>query len=356
MEIKKKVYKPAEFGKMVGMTKRALRHYNEVGVLLPAFENEYGHKFYTEDNFFEAQRILSLRFVGFSLEEIKKMQKNHKGIQDSLKLQCEALFEKKRQIEVILKTINDMQSTITRSGDIVWENVFNTVKLSKYQMVKDTMMQYYDERAQEYDDIFTGKGPADFSPEHYSRDIEEIRKFMKSFGKGNIIDIACGSGYWIKNYYKKCDTFTFIDQSRQMLEQCRVKADKFDIVNRSVFINDDILEYEFEAGNLFDCSVMGFLLGHFTHEQEEILFDKLKRYLKPGSEILIIDSTWTRQRAKTQNKEDITERYLNDGRSFKIYKRYFEEGDLEALLKRYGVHVQKAFFGYTFTAVIGVIN
>ncbi len=72
MEIKKKVYKPAEFGKMVRMTKRALRHYNEVGVLLPAFENEYGHKFYTEDNFFEAQRILSLRFVGFSLEEIKK--------------------------------------------------------------------------------------------------------------------------------------------------------------------------------------------------------------------------------------------------------------------------------------------
>lgn len=351
----KKLYKPAEFGKLVGMTKRALRHYNEMGILLPACENEYGHKFYTDESFFEAQRILSLRFVGFSLEEIRNIQQNHGGVQESLKLQREALLERKRQIEVVLGTITDMECTVHPSEEVDWEKIFNAIKLAKYQSVKEKMMQYYDERAAEYDEIFEGKGPATYRSEYYARDIEEIRKFMGDFGRGNIIDIACGSGYWIQYYYERCRTFTFIDQSEKMLKQCRKKIDFYGIAGRALVIKGDILEHEFAEECAYDSAVIGFLLGHFTPEQETILFDKLKYILKPGSEILVIDSTWTRERAKKQNKEDIAERHLNDGRSFKIYKRYFDEGDLAAILDKYGITVKKSYFGTTFTAIIGIV-
>ncbi|MDP4094041.1 MAG: MerR family transcriptional regulator [Bacillota bacterium] len=355
MQKDKRLYKPAEFAKIVGMTKRALRHYNQLGLLVPSYENNAGHRFYSDDNFFEAQRILSLRYIGFSLEDIRAIQKSHKGIEESLELQRIILQEKADQIQNIIKSITDMENTLKQSGEIVWDSIFSKVKLAKYETVKTKMMEYYDERANEYDDIFEGKGPATYSPQYYVQDIEKIGKFMENFGKGSIIDIACGSGYWLKYYYDKCSNFTFLDQSLQMLKVCRQTIEEHNISDISRLIAGDILEYSFADGEKFDSAVVGFLLGHFTETQDKVFFEKLKSILRPGSEILFIDSTWTKERAKNQNKEDITERYLKDGRSFKIYKRYFDKEDLQTLLSKYGISVTASFFGSTFTAVIGKV-
>lgn len=353
----KKNYKPAEFCRIVGMTKRALRHYNELGILMPEYVNESGYKFYSDGSFYEAQRILALRFIGFSLEEIKDIQKSHSGIKESLKLQHAVMQEKINQIQTIITAISDMENTVEQSGEIVWESIFNAVKFAKYELVKEKMMEYYDERAKEYDEIFEGRGSAtDFEAQYYITDIEGIEKFIENFGKGNTIDIACGSGYWLKYYFNKCNNFTFIDQSEQMLKLCKLKANKYRIMDKSTFIKSDILDYIFDINEKYDSAVIGFLLSHFTKAQEEVFFEKLKGVLKPGSEILIIDSTWTKERAKKQNKEDITDRSLNDGRSFKIYKKYFDVDELPKLLTSYGIRVKDCFFGNTFVAVIGVVD
>jgi ubiquinone/menaquinone biosynthesis C-methylase UbiE len=140
-----------------------------------------------------------------------------------------------------------------------------------------------------------------------------------------------------------------------MLDECKHKVDKYGLRDKSCFIKSDILEYEFAKNEKYDCVLIGFLLSHFTRSQEETFFKKLKAVLNKGAEILIIDSTWTKVRAKNQNKEDISERRLNDGRTFKIYKRYFDAGDLAALLDRNGFIVKNDFFGYSFTAVIGAV-
>jgi DNA-binding transcriptional MerR regulator len=351
----KKLYMPAEFARIVGMTKRALRHYNELGILIPSYINELGHKFYSDYNFYEAQRILSLRFIGFSLEEIRDIQKSHSGIKESLKIQHDAMQEKVDQIQTIITAISDMENTVEQSGEIVWEHIFNVVKFAKYEMVKEKMMEYYDERAKEYDEIYDGKGPATLKPKFYATDIQGIERFMENFGKGNIIDIACGSGYWLKYYYYRCSTFTFFDQSEQMIKECKRRANEYGIMDRSKIIRSDILDYIFDVNDKYDSALIGFLLSHFTKAQEEVFFTKLKSILKPGSEILIIDSTWTKERAKKQNKEDIVERYLNDGRSYKIYKKYFDVDDLPALLNNYGITVKDCFFGNTFVAVIGIV-
>lgn len=350
-----KMYKPAEFAKIVGMTKRALRHYNQTGLLLPSHINEYDHKFYSEESFFEAQRILSLRFIGFSLEEIKDIQKSHRGIKESLLLQHEVLEEKVNKIKTIILAIEDMQMSLEQNSNIDWDNIFNSVKLANYEMVKEMMMEYYDERAREYDEIFEGKGPACYRPQYYVEDIKNIEIFMKDFGKERVIDIACGSAYWLPFYYDKCSSFTFLDQSAKMLDECRLRVDKLGIGDKSEYIKNDILEHEFDSAGKYDCAVIGFLLSHFTKVQEEVLFKKLKAICKPGSEILIIDNTWTKVRARDHNKEGIMERRLNDGRTFKIYKRYFDTGDLSTLLESYGITMKNEFFGNSFTAVLGVI-
>lgn len=350
-----KLYTPHEFAKISGLTKRALRYYNEQGLLTPVYVNEAGHKFYSQNSFFEAQRILSLRFLMFSLEEIKDIQKSHSNIQESLRMQKSILKEKEEQIKSIIGTINEMEKAISQSREIAWDDIFSAVKLAKYRMVHENMMEYYDARAEEYDEVYEGKGPASFSPGYYKTDLQSIHKFTNTFGKGHVIDIACGSGYWLKDYYGKCSSFTFLDQSVQMLNLCKNRAMEYGITDRSTFLQSDILKQEWNDNAMFDCAVIGFLLGHFTKYQEDSFFEMLHRILKPGAEFLIIDNTWTEKRAKTQNKEDIVQRELRDGRTYKIYKRYFEKDDLPDLLKRYQFKVKDYFFGYTFTAVIGEV-
>jgi DNA-binding transcriptional MerR regulator len=351
-----KLYTPHEFAKTVGLTKRALRYYDEQGILKPVYINDAGHKFYSKKSFFEAQRILSLKFLMFSLDEIREIQKNHGNIKESLTMQRNMLKEKDDQIRSIIKTIDDMENAIDQSSEIAWEDIFNTVKFAKYQMVHENMMDYYDARAEEYDEIYEGKGPASFPPDYYKADIESLHIFTKEFGKGNLIDIACGSGYWLKDYYQKCSHFTFLDQSTRMLQQCKIRAEEYGIADRATFIRRDILSYEWNEEAVFDSAVIGFLLGHFTKLQEDLFFGTLRKILKPGSEILIIENTWTDKRAKKQNKEDIAQRQLKDGRNYKIYKKYYEKDDLPKLLQQYHFKVKDNFFGKSFTAVIGEVE
>jgi ubiquinone/menaquinone biosynthesis C-methylase UbiE len=223
----------------------------------------------------------------------------------------------------------------------------------KYEMIKDEMMEYYDERADEFDEIYEGKGPASFPSDYYKRDVEDIGIFMKGFGKGHIIDIACGSGFWIQYYCSNCNSFTFFDQSKKMLNECMLKAKSHGIFNKSDFINDDILQYNFNSK--YDSAFIGFLISHFAKNQEDVFFNRLKNILKPGSDFMIVDGAWNKERANKYSKEDIVERQLNDGRKFNIYKKYYDKNDLSVLLEYYGFKVKRSFFGNVFTAIIGEV-
>src|SRR5205085_2098880 len=53
-----------------GLTIRTLHHYDEIDLLKPSGHTESGHRLYTTDDVARLQQILSLRQLGFSLEQI----------------------------------------------------------------------------------------------------------------------------------------------------------------------------------------------------------------------------------------------------------------------------------------------
>jgi DNA-binding transcriptional MerR regulator len=52
------------------LTIRALHHYDEIGLLKPSLHTTAGHRLYTADDVARLQQVLSLRQLGFSLEEV----------------------------------------------------------------------------------------------------------------------------------------------------------------------------------------------------------------------------------------------------------------------------------------------
>src|SRR5207253_5602391 len=63
--------KVGELARRTGLTVRTLHHYDELGLLKPSLHTEAGHRLYTAADVARLQRILSLRQLGFSLEEIR---------------------------------------------------------------------------------------------------------------------------------------------------------------------------------------------------------------------------------------------------------------------------------------------
>src|SRR5438093_12269538 len=62
--------KVGELAKRTGLTIRTLYHYDEIGLLKPSLHTESGHRLYTAGDVARLQQVVSLRQLGFSLEEI----------------------------------------------------------------------------------------------------------------------------------------------------------------------------------------------------------------------------------------------------------------------------------------------
>ncbi len=99
--------------------------------------------------------------------------------------------------------------------------------------------QYYDGRANEYDELYEGKGPAFPDPEAYKDDVKRIREIAHDFGRGHLIDIACGTGFWLPYYASNCAEITLVDQSERcwkwhgeepLTTLCWIDADSFEAI------------------------------------------------------------------------------------------------------------------------------
>lgn len=220
--------------------------------------------------------------------------------------------------------------------------------------LRDSMRRYYDERAHEYEDAYVlGTGTASIpDPQVFRREAVLLAGIVERFAHGRLIDLACGTGYWLPRYAARCSHITLIDQAPGMLEECRKKIPTLDAPERVAIVEGDVLEHPFSTG-AFDSALIGFLISHVTEEQEAMLFARLRRLLDAQGRFLILESAWSPERARVNLKIERQERRLNDGSRFEIYKRYLDRQDIDDWVTAYGVATSIEFFGTAFVAVSG---
>lgn len=98
-----KLYRIGMFSRMNHVTIKALRHYDEVGLLKPQFiDPENGYRYYSSSQLPTLHQLIALRKIGFSLEEIKQAQDG---------LNEENLLKRKKQ--QLLKEIADRTNMLS---------------------------------------------------------------------------------------------------------------------------------------------------------------------------------------------------------------------------------------------------
>lgn len=65
------MYKIGDFSKIVNISVRTLRYYDECGILVPSEIDEFtGYRYYNDENIIECELIKLLKSLDFTLEEI----------------------------------------------------------------------------------------------------------------------------------------------------------------------------------------------------------------------------------------------------------------------------------------------
>jgi len=126
----KKLFTTGEFAKKAGVTIRTLRYYDKIGLLVPSSHNELGHRLYSKEDFGKLQKILTLKFIGLSLEDIANIMKydlNHKDFKKSLEIQKEIMRKKIKHIQSIIKAIDEAADTIDFNKEMDWDKFINII-------------------------------------------------------------------------------------------------------------------------------------------------------------------------------------------------------------------------------------
>ena len=66
-------YSSGQFARLAGVSLKTIRFYDKKNILKPSYVNPSGARFYTEEDFAKLQQILLLKYLGFSLEDIKEL-------------------------------------------------------------------------------------------------------------------------------------------------------------------------------------------------------------------------------------------------------------------------------------------
>ena len=108
-----------EIARKMDVTVRALQHYDREGLLSPSAMSEGGRRLYTDKDIVKLHQILSLKHLGFSLDDIKNRLitlDTPAEIADVLmeqaatvKQKIESMYESLRELEMLREEVIQMQ-------------------------------------------------------------------------------------------------------------------------------------------------------------------------------------------------------------------------------------------------------
>lgn len=115
-----------EVAKKVGTTVRTLQYYDKEGLLSPSAESEGGRRLYTDKDLVILHQILSLKSLGFSLNDIKQRLiplETPTDVATALTKQADSIQEKIEQLTASLTAIEQLKTEVLQ---------MRTVNFKKY--------------------------------------------------------------------------------------------------------------------------------------------------------------------------------------------------------------------------------
>ncbi len=205
-----------------------------------------------------------------------------------------------------------------------------------------SLIEYYDRRAAEYDRIYERDDP------ERQKELAGLKVQLEAIVRGrDVLEIACGTGYWTEIMSKAAKSITAVDASGEVLQVARRR----EFGCRVSLIRGDVYSLPFRDTN-FNCYVAGFWLSHVPRSMLENHIHSLVQRMQPGDFGLFFDNVYREESGELIKKDHRSrDRYklrkLDDGSEHLILKNYCTPEQLSSITRKAGLDTSevKIVFG-----------
>jgi ubiquinone/menaquinone biosynthesis C-methylase UbiE len=207
-----------------------------------------------------------------------------------------------------------------------------------HRVIQD-QIAYYRARASEYDEWFYRLNRYDHGPEINQRWFNDVEQLVSAFQQlepvEEALELAAGTGIWTEPLSKLAAHVTAVDASPEMIAINRAKIPAANVT----YVQQDIFAWEPERE--YDLVFFSFWLSHVPPEHLDEFLAKVRRAVRIGGRLFLIDSRFEQTGAARNNplfedEETYRTRVLNDGSEFTIVKIYYEPDSLRERLAKAG--------------------
>ena len=185
-------------------------------------------------------------------------------------------------------------------------------------------VDYYRRRAGEYD--ATAYGDVAKAHDRIARLVAEMRP------AGSVLEIACGTGLWTEALARWADTVTAIDAAPEAVAIARDRV-------QSARVSFEVADvFSWQPGTRFDVIFFSAWLSHVPASRFGQFWRLLGRLLGSNGRVLFIDEHVDERgkEAYLAGRDEIVERRLRDGSTFRVIKNFVDPAEMEFRLRRLG--------------------
>ena len=320
-------YTSGEFAEKAHVSIRTIRYYDQKNLLKPTARTVGGARRYTERDFAKLQQILLLKYLGFSLSEIKELTISSGDAQyllDTLQIQKRLAEERLEEMKNVVAAIDSTSQALEENQQVDWSKMLNLIHLTAMNQSLST--QY--------------KNATNISARirlHRDYSVNKQGWFPWLFSQINfkpgmkILELGAGNGMlWAQNISKVPDDVTVVlsDISEGILADAKKEIGNYPQFQYAVF-NAQKIPF---ADDTFDLVIANHMLFYCDDIPQTL--SEVQRVLKPGASFAC--STYSEKHmheitdlVQNYNSEivlsstNLYERFgLNNGR--KILEPYFK--------------------------------
>lgn len=203
-------------------------------------------------------------------------------------------------------------------------------------------LEYYKARAREYDQWWLRQGRYDRGRELnalWFADVDELTTALQDFTPaGDILELAGGTGIWSEQLLPFASRLTVVDGSPEVLaiNRTRLNSDRVQYLEANLF--------EWRPEREFDTVFFSFWLSHVPEQAFENFWRLVRSCIAPGGRVFFIDSrrdaSSTAVDHQLPDTGHVTQRKLNDGRTYHVYKIFHDPEYLESRLDGLGWSIE----------------
>ena len=206
------------------------------------------------------------------------------------------------------------------------------------------LTDYYKRRAKEYEKMYFRNGLV-----RKTEQAKIAQKIKDVFVNKDVLEIACGTGYWTQFISETAKSITATDYVKEVMYIAKTKKYKCPIK----FMQEDAYNLSFGINN-FNGGIGNLWISHISKGKLSKFLKEFHRVLKKDAVVFFADNIYVPGvGGKLVNKPNDENTYkirsLSDGSLTEVLKNYFTQEELEKLFSPYAKdNSMKIFYGKCF--------